>query len=205
MISIGLTGNVGSGKSTVAAIWEKERGALLIDADSIGRSVVRPGSRCLAALTERFGEGILLPDSSLDRRKMAGIAFSDKKNREALNSIVHPELIREINDKLRDARSRDAKAVVVDAALIFEFGLNHCVDVVVAVDAPRETKIERMLAKGKMDRETLERMLEVQISPQELKARAGHVLDNSADQESLKKSALELFDRLVREENKEAQ
>ena len=205
MISIGLTGNVGSGKSTVAAIWEKERGSLLIDADSIGRSVVRPGSRCLAALTERFGEEILLPDGSLDRKKMAGIAFADKENREALNSIVHPELIREINNRLRDARSRDAKAVVVDAALIFEFGLNHCVDVVVAVDAPRETKIERMLAKGKMGREALERMLEVQISPKELKARADHFLDNSADQQSLKKNALELFDRLVCEEKKEAQ
>ena len=106
MISIGLTGNVGSGKSTVAAIWKAERGAVVIDADKIGRSVVQPGSRCLAALVERFGEEILLPDGSLNRRKMAEIAFSDTESREALNSIIHPEIIREINGQLRGARSQ---------------------------------------------------------------------------------------------------
>ena len=204
MISIGLTGNVGSGKSTVAAIWKAERGAVVIDADKIGRSVVQPGSRCLDRLVQRFGEEILLPDGSLNRRKMAEIAFSDTENREALNSILHPEIIREINDQLRQARSQGAGAVVVDAALIFEFYLNRCLDVVVAVDAPRETKIQRMLAKGTMDRETLEQMLEVQLPPQELKAKADHFLDNTADQESLKKSALELFDRLLNKEQKQA-
>lgn len=205
MISIGLTGNVGSGKSTVARIWEKERGAVVIDADQIGRAVVQPGSRCLAGLVKRFGEEILLPDGSLNRRRMAEIAFSNKESREALNSIVHPEIIRKINDRLSQAHRKGAKAVVVDAALIFEFGFDRCLDLVVAVDAPREIKIERMLAKGKTDRETLEKILQVQLSPDELKAKADHVLDNSADEESLRKSALELFDRLVNKEKKETQ
>jgi len=204
MISIGLTGNVGSGKSTVARIWKAERGALLIDADQIGRSVVQPGSRCMARLVQRFGKEILLPDGSLNRRRMAEIAFSDKENLEALNSIVHPEIIRKINDQLQEARSQGAGAVVVDAALILEFGFERCLDVVVAVDAPREIKIERMLAKGKISRETLEQMLEVQLPPQELKEKADYVLDNSADEESLKESTLELFDRLVNKEKKEA-
>ena len=204
MISIGLTGNVGSGKSTVARIWKAERGALLIDADQIGRSVVQPGSRCMARLVQRFGKEILLPDGSLNRRRMAEIAFSDKENLEALNSIVHPEIIRKINDQLQEARSQGAGAVVVDAALILEFGFERCLDVVVAVDAPREIKIERMLAKGKISRETLEQMLEVQLPPQELKEKADYVLDNSADEESLKERALELFDRLVNKEKKEA-
>ncbi len=204
MISIGLTGNVGSGKSTVARIWKAERGALLIDADQIGRSVVQPGSRCMARLVQRFGKEILLPDGSLNRRRMAEIAFSDKENLEALNSIVHPKIIRKINDQLQEARSQGAGAVVVDAALILEFGFERCLDVVVAVDAPREIKIERMLAKGKISRETLEQMLEVQLPPQELKEKADYVLDNSADEESLKESTLELFDRLVNKEKKEA-
>ncbi len=198
MISIGLTGNVGSGKSTVARIWKQERGALLIDADQIGRSVVQPGSRCMARLVQRFGKEILLPDGSLNRRRMAEIAFSDKENQEALNSIIHPEIIRKINDQLQEACSQGAGAVVVDAALIFEFGLDRCLDVVVAVDAPREIKIERMLAKDKMDRETLGKMLEVQLPPQELKEKADYVLKNLDDVDSLKKTALTLFDSIVR-------
>ncbi len=203
MISIGLTGNVGSGKSTVARIWKQERGALLIDADQIGRSVVQPGSRCLAGLVQRFGKEILLPDGSLNRRRMAVIAFSAKENLEALNSIVHPEIIRKINDQLQEARSQGAGAVVVDAALIFEFGFERYLDVVVAVDAPREIKIERMLAKGKINRETLEKILDAQLPADELKAKADHVLDNSADKESLRESALELFDRLLNKGGKE--
>jgi len=203
MISIGLTGNVGSGKSTVARIWKQERGALLIDADQIGRSVLQPGSRCLARLVQRFGKEILLPDGSLNRREMAGIAFSAKENLEALNSIVHPEIIRKINGQLQEARSQGAGAVVVDAALIFEFGFERCLDVVVAVDAPREIKIERMLAKGKINRETLEKILDAQLPADGLKAKADHVLDNSADEESLRESALELFDRLVNKGEKE--
>ena len=203
MISIGLTGNVGSGKSTVAGIWKQERGALLIDADQIGRSVVQPGSRCLAGLVQRFGKEILLPDGSLNRRRMAVMAFSDRENLEALNSIVHPEIIRKINDQLQEARSQGAGAVVVDAALIFEFGFERYLDVVVAVDAPREIKIERMLAKGKINRETLEKILDAQLPADELKAKADHVLDNSADEESLRESALELFDRLLNKGEKE--
>ncbi len=199
MILIGLTGNVGSGKSTVARIWKQERGALLIDADQIGRSVVQPGSRCLAGLVQRFGKEILLPDGSLNRRRMAVTAFSDRENLEALNSIVHPEIIRKINDQLQEARSQGAGAMVVDAALIFEFGFERYLDVVVAVDAPREIKIERMLAKGKINRETLEKILDAQLPADELKAKADHVLDNSADEESLRESALELFDSLFRD------
>ncbi len=203
MISIGLTGNVGSGKSTVARIWKQERGALLIDADQIGRSVVQPGSRCLAGLVQRFGKEILLPDGSLNRRRMAVIAFSAKENLEALNSIVHPEIIRKINDQLQEARSQGTGAVVVDAALIFEFGFERYLDVVVAVDAPREIKIERILAKGKINRETLEKILDAQLPAGELKAKADHVLDNSADEESFRESALELFDRLLNKGGKE--
>ncbi len=203
MISIGLTGNVGSGKSTVARIWKQERGALLIDADQIGRSVVQPGSRCLAGLVQRFGKEILLPDGSLNRRRMAVMAFSDRENLEALNSIVHPEIIRKINNQLQEARSQGAGAVVVDAALIFEFGFERYLDVVVAVDAPREIKIERMLAKGKINRETLEKILDAQLPADELKAKADHVLDNSADEESFRESALELFDRLLNKGEKE--
>ena len=198
MISIGLTGNAGSGKSLVARLWKEERGAVVIDADELGRSAVKPGSEALAELTRLFGKEILLADGSLNRKRTAEIAFSNAENTRALNSIVHPEIIRNINRQLKEAGREGVKAVVVDAALIFEFGFERYVDVVVVVDAPRELKISRMLAKGKMDRKTVEKVIEVQLPADELKKRADYIIDNSGEIDNLKKKALELFDSLVR-------
>ncbi|OGG00611.1 MAG: dephospho-CoA kinase [Candidatus Glassbacteria bacterium RIFCSPLOWO2_12_FULL_58_11] len=198
MISIGLTGNAGSGKSTVAKIWREQRGAVVIDADELGRSAVKPGSEALAELTRLFGKEILHEDGSLNRKRTAEIAFSSEENTRALNAVVHPEIIRNINRQLKEAGREGVKAVVVDAALIFEFGFERYVDVMVVVDAPRELKISRMLDKGKMDRRTIEKIMEVQLPPDELKKRADYIIDNSEDAEGLRKKALELFDSLVR-------
>ncbi|OGF97648.1 MAG: dephospho-CoA kinase [Candidatus Glassbacteria bacterium GWA2_58_10] len=198
MISIGLTGNAGSGKSTVAKIWREQRGAVVIDADELGRSAVKPGSEALVELTRLFGKEILHEDGSLNRKRTAEIAFSSEENTRALNAVVHPEIIRNINRQLKEAGREGVKAVIVDAALIFEFGFERYVDVMVVVDAPRELKISRMLDKGKMDRRTIEKIMEVQLPPDELKKRADYIIDNSEDAEGLRKKALELFDSLVR-------
>ncbi|HLA40520.1 MAG TPA: dephospho-CoA kinase [Candidatus Glassbacteria bacterium] len=198
MIVIGLTGNTGSGKSTVAHIWKDKRGALLIDADEIGRQVVNPGSETLELLVKRFGSEILLPDGSLDRRRTAELAFTGEESLQALNSIVHPAIIRSINSLLRTALAEGVSAVVIDAALLYEFGFDRSVDVMVAVDAPREVKIARMLSKGKLERRTIERMLDLQMDPAEMKKMAGWVIENDGGLEELESKALELFDRLVK-------
>lgn len=197
MLAIGLTGNIGSGKSTVAAIWKEKRGAMVIDADRIGREAVAPGSEALGRLVAHFGEQVLLPDGSLNRRRTAELAFRTDEDRRVLNSTVHPEIIRRIGLEMVQARKSGIKAVVVDAALIFEFGFDRHVDVLVMVDAPREAKIERMVAKSRMDRETVEKVMEIQMPPEEMRGKADYVLLNEGDIDALETVALELYDRIV--------
>ncbi len=197
MLAIGLTGNVGSGKSTVAAIWRERRGAVVIDADRLGGEAVAPGSEALGRLVAHFGEQVLLPDGLLNRRRTAELAFRTDTDRMVLNSIVHPEIIRGIGLEMSEARESGVQAVVIDAALIFEFGFDKHVDVLVVVDSPREAKIERMLAKGKMDRETVERVMEIQMPPEKMKEKADYVLLNEGDLILLEKKALELYDRII--------
>jgi len=197
MKAIGLTGNIGSGKSTVASIWKERRGAMVIDADRLGQQAVAPGSEALSKLAAHFGEQVLLPDGSLNRRRTAELAFRTDSDRQVLNSVVHPEIIRSIGTQMAEARKAGVKAVVIDAALIFEFGFDRHVDVVVMVDAPREAKIERMLAKGKMDRETVEKVLTIQMPAGKMKEKADYVLLNEGPLDALETVALELYDRIV--------
>ena len=130
---------------------------------------------------------------------MGQIAFSSSENLDALNSIVHPEIIRQIASAIEQAKSRGEPVVVVDAALIFEFGIDEIMDRVVVVDAPLEVRKERMLAKNKMNEQTLEKLVSFQLDAEELKLRADHVIENEGDLESLRERSLEVFDRIVAE------
>jgi dephospho-CoA kinase len=197
MLLIGLTGNVGSGKSTVARLWREERGATVIDADYLGAEAVKPGSQVLKKLVERFGDRILQANGSLDRRLMGQIAFSSSENLEALNSIVHPEIIRQITSAIEQAKNKGSPVVVVDAALIYEFGIDEIMDRVVAVDAPLEMRKQRMLVKNKMDEQTIEKLISFQLDAEELKRRAHDVIENLGDLDALRERALEVFDRMV--------
>ena len=129
MISIGLTGNVASGKTTVAERW-REAGVRVIDADRLGHDVLREDESAREALVEAFGEGVLAPDGAIDRALLGERAFADDAGVRRLNAIVHPPLL----GRLRAARERAARSgatlVVVDAALIFEFGMEDDLDAV---------------------------------------------------------------------------
>jgi dephospho-CoA kinase len=185
VIVVGLTGGIGSGKSTVAAMLV-ERGAALIDADELAREVVEPGRRAYARVVERFGPSVLAPDGSLDRSAMATIVFADPASLADLNAIVHPEVRAEVASRLA-AMPAAQRVVVVDIPLLVEgvgpdpYGLAG----VIVVDAPVDVALERLVTKRGMDRSDAESRIANQASRQERVARADHVIMNTGTLDEL--------------------
>jgi dephospho-CoA kinase len=176
---VGLTGGMGAGKSTVAELLVA-RGAVLVDADLIAREVVEPGRPALGALAERFGDGILRPDGSLDRQALADLAFASEEGKQALNDITWPA-IREDMQRRVDAAPDDA-VVVVDAALLLEsaFGLEGGYEQVVVVEAPLDARLDRLEARG-LRRDDAARRIAAQMSDEERREHATFVVDNGGD------------------------
>jgi dephospho-CoA kinase len=177
VLMVGLTGGIGSGKSTVAAMLT-ERGAVVIDADAIARKVVEPGMPALAHLVERFGPEILQADGCLDRTALAERAFVSDESRKDLEAITHPaigeEFLREI------AAAPEGGIVVHDVPLLVESKRGLQYDGVIVVEAPRATRLDRLEARG-IARDDAERRIAMQASDEERRAVATWVLDNSGD------------------------
>lgn len=150
MLNIGLTGGLGAGKSAVAAIF-KELGAVVIDADAIARDVVAPGTAGLDAVVDAFGEEVLLPDGSLDRRALAARVFEDPAARKLLGAITHP-LVYQESARLQRAAPREA-IVVNDIPLIVENGVAARYHLCIVVAAPERTRLKRAVARGTMTEE----------------------------------------------------
>jgi dephospho-CoA kinase len=174
---VGLTGGIGSGKSTVAAMLT-ERGAVVVDADAIARKVVEPGTPALAQLVDRFGPEILQPDGCLDRAALAERAFVSDESRKDLEAITHPaigeEFLREI------AAAPEGGIVVHDVPLLVESNRGLQYDAVIVVEAPRATRLDRLEARG-ISRDDAERRMAMQASDEDRRAVATWVLDNSGD------------------------
>jgi dephospho-CoA kinase len=174
-LMIGLTGGIGSGKSTVAAMLT-ERGALVIDADAIARQVVEPGSPALEKLVERFGREILAADGSLDRTSLAAQAFVTDEARKDLEAITHPAIGEEFLRRLAEA---PADAIVVhDVPLLVESTRGFKYDAVIVVEAPVGVRLDRLEARG-VSRDDAERRIALQASDEERRKVATWVVDNS--------------------------
>lgn len=204
MLLVGLTGGIGSGKSTVARLLQ-EKGATVIDADVAARAVVEPGRPALAALAERFGPGILLTDGSLDRAGLARIAFSDEGSRLALNGITWPAIVDETTREI-EAAPPDG-IVVCDAPLLAEGGpgAEREFAAVIVVEAPADVRLDRVEARG-IARDDAGRRMAAQKSEDERREYATYVLDNSGDVEALARQIDELWtdlERLRRERSTE--
>ena len=181
MLRIGLTGGIGSGKSTVSALLAK-RGAVVIDADRIARAVVEPGTPGLAAVVEAFGEQVLKADGSLDRPGLAAVVFADPAARKRLDGIVHP-LVRARAAELAAAAPEDA-VVVHDVPLLVETGQAGSYDLVLVVEAELETRVQRLVARGLSEADARARIA-VQADDEQRRAAADVVLDNSGTEEEL--------------------
>ena len=181
VLRIGLTGGIGSGKSTVSRLLE-QRGAVIVDADAIAREVVAPGTRGLAAVTEAFGDGVVAPDGSLDRPALAAVVFADPEARKRLDAIVHP-LVRARATEV--AAAAPAAAVVVnDVPLLVETGQAGSYDLVLVVEADPATRVARLVQRGLTAEDARARMA-AQATDEQRRAVADVVLDNSGTPEEL--------------------
>jgi dephospho-CoA kinase len=181
VLRIGLTGGIGSGKSTVSGLLA-ERGAVVVDADRIAREVVEPGSPGLAAVVEAFGPQVLTPDGALDRPALAAVVFADPEARARLDGIVHP-LVRHRTAELVAAAPADA-VVVNDVPLLVETGQAASYDLVLVVEADPETRVARLVQRG-LTADDARARIAVQATDEQRRAIADVVLDNSGTPEQL--------------------
>ena len=192
MLRVGLSGGIGSGKSTVARGLAR-RGAIVIDADAIAREVVEPGRPGLAAVVDRFGPEVVDAGGRLDRPVLAALVFDDAAARADLNAIVHPLVAAETARRLAGAPP-DA-VVVLDVPLLVEAARSGY-DVVVIVEAPEAVRLERLVARG-MAEEDARRRMATQASDAERRKVADVVLDNSGSEDGLEAQIDSLWAQLT--------
>lgn len=176
---IGLTGGIGSGKTTVARMLG-DRGFYVVDADAIARDIVAPGSPALQELSESFGSGILLPDGSLNRGELAARAFVDKEHTALLNSITHPRIQEETQKRIAAAPGD----VIYDMPLLVDNDLHHDMDLVIVVDVDPETRVKRLAGRG-IGEEDARRRIAAQIPDEVRRAAADIIIDNNGSVEDL--------------------
>jgi dephospho-CoA kinase len=181
VLRIGLTGGIGSGKSTVSRLLA-ERGAVIVDADLIAREVVEPGTPGLASVVQAFGNTVLTADGALDRPALAAIVFSDPRARARLDGIVHP-LVRARSAELVAAAPSDA-VLVNDVPLLVETGQAGSYDLVLVVEAEPETRVARLVERG-LTAEDARARISAQATDDQRRAVADVVLDNSGSLEHL--------------------
>ncbi len=199
MVTVGIYGRIGSGKSEVAKVFA-EHGAAVISADLIGKEVVDQNQFVLKALVDAFGEGIVDSNGRLKRRDLVRIAFSSAEKRTQLDSIVHPPLLDNLRTKISEYRKNELHSIiVVDAALILNWGLESELDVLICVTAPEKSQLERMTHDGLSAHEAKDR-LNSQI-PDDLQAsRSDFVIDNSGTLEEFRAEATRVHDQIKRQE-----
>lgn len=198
MLLVGLTGNIASGKSTVArlfGLW----GATLIDADVLARQAVDVGMPAYHAIIERWGEGVTAPDGPIDRRELRQRVFSDSEQLEALNAIVHPEVQRLRDELVDDARRRGDRIVVCDIPLLFERRLADQFDRIVLVDAPRPVRMDRLVRDRGLETAEAMKMIASQMPAELKRARADYLIDNTGTPEELEARAREVWQALGRD------
>lgn len=178
MMIIGLTGASGSGKSYISGLFA-DNGIPTINADRIVHALYETKNSCTLLLSERFGEEILNPDHSINRKALGAIVFNDPDLLKLLNETVHPFVIEEIHKQIQKARQNSAKAVLIDAPQLFEAGLDHECNFIIAVIANKETRIQRISARDHISEQDAEQRLSRQYSDDFFKQNSDFCIYNS--------------------------
>ena len=196
MLTVGLTGGIGSGKSTFAGLLAR-RGAQVVDADAIGRTALEPGQQAWHSVVDTFGDEVLAPGMKIDRARLAEIVFANPKALAALNAIVHPVIVSRIAETLEMLRGTD-EIVIIDAALIVEIGLSDALDVLVVIDAPEEVRRKRLADERQMSIEDINARMRAQTDSAELLGRADIVVRNKGSLDDLDREAQRVWEELNR-------
>lgn len=188
MITVGLTGNVASGKTTVAERW-RDAGIVVIDADRLGHDVLAEDDAARDALVDAFGDEILDSDGSVDRSALGERAFASDGGVERLNAVVHPPLIERLEAALDRAREDGQPLAVVDAALVYEFGMDADLDRIVLVTAPLALRRERLRRERGLSDDRIDRIEAAQRSDDEKIDAADHLIVNDGSLDQLRAEA----------------
>ena len=195
MIIVGLTGSVGTGKSTATNFF-KQMGAYIIDWDELAREVVHPHSKAWKEIVEYFGKDILNKDLTINWQKLAEIVFSDKEKVAKLNQIVHPEVFKEDERITNEIKSLDPDALIIkDIPLLFELTCPVLVDKIVVVSASEQTQLRRLEEKG-MSREDVQSRIKSQLPLEEKIKSADFVINNDGSLEETKRQVEEIYSLL---------
>jgi len=198
MLLVGLTGNIGSGKSTVAQLLS-EHGATIIDADVLARRAVELGTPAFDRIVKRWGAAVLAPDGHLDRAALRRIVFADHAQLEELNQIVHPEVERLRRALVDQARARGDRVVVCDIPLLFERHMTDRFDRVILVDASRGVRLERLVMERALRETEAMEMIAAQMPAELKRARADFVIDNDGTLAQLERRVHEVWLSLDRD------
>ena len=190
---IGLTGGIGTGKSTVSNFLREKKFAI-VDADKISREVVEPGRPLLKELEEAFGSGIIREDGSLDRKGLAAIVFNDVEQRKLMDSIMHKEILAEMRRSMENYQEQGIhQGIIIDAPLLFEIGLEKWCSQVWLVTADMDVRIQRVCARDNAVPAEVEARIRNQMSDDEKRKLSDEILDNSGTLENLHKQITDLL------------
>lgn len=195
MKKIGLTGGIGSGKSTVAKLLDHE-GFPVVDADKIAREIMEPGSPVLDEVAAAFGDDLINEDGSLDRGELARRAFVDKPSTEKLNSITHPAIRAESERRFAAAEAAGEPAVIYDMPLLVELGMHRAMDLTVVVDVDAEERVRRLTTSRGLDETDARARIAQQIDDATRKAAADVIIDNNGHEENLKPQVEKLVQQI---------
>lgn len=205
MIVAGLTGGIGTGKSTVAAIFEKA-GATVIDADKIAKDVVQPGRPAWQKIVEQFGRNVLQPDGGIDRKRLADIIFNSPQQKNRLDRIVHPFVIAETERRLKEIeRDHPESVVILDIPLLIEAGMDRDLAEIIVVYVPEAIQQKRLMRRDRLNATEALARIRAQMPIDEKKTRATILIDNSASPAETRKIALKVYEDLQGQSRRQRQ
>ena len=198
MILIGVTGGIACGKTEVCKVFQK-KGAVIFSGDEIGKEVVEKTKKVLQELVQTFGKEILSKNKSLNRRKLGEIAFASEESKDKLNKIIHPYLLRELRKRIKNLKRKgDKDLVVVDAALIVEWGLQDELDYLIFVESKKEDKIKRLQKQKGYSRKEATLRIKSQLPEISKKRFADFVIINNKGLNELREKAKRIWNKLTK-------